>query len=125
MRKLISILAFIALISTQLNAQKAKESPEQRAAKQTEWMKQELNLTNEQLPKVAAINLKFVNIGKEIRNSNLDEAQTKAKLKEVNRQRLQELKQVLTPEQWDKFRALLKEKKQNKNKTKTRNKTNN
>ncbi len=115
MRKLISILAFIALISTQLNAQKAKESPEQRAAKQTEWMKQELSLSDQQLPKVAAINLKFVNIATEIRNSNLDEAQTKAKLKEVNRQRLQELKQVLTPEQWDKFRALLKEKKQKQN----------
>ncbi len=94
-------------------AQNQKLTPEERAAKQTEWMKTELNLNDEQAAKVSEINLRYVKAISDVRSSVTDENDRKARIKELQKQRIVELRQVLTPEQREKLKQLLKEKRQN------------
>ena len=89
-------------------SQQTKASPEERAKKQTELLTKELNLSQEQADKIYKINVNhFINLAK-VRNSNLSKEEEKQKIKDLMQQRRLEFKKVLTKEQMEKLKELLK-----------------
>jgi hypothetical protein len=101
-----------------------KESmpPTERAAKLTQWMKENLQLSADQEKQAQEINLKYANKTEELRNSNGTRMQKFKKLKGYNESKDEELKKVFTAEQFktyqakkeevkDEFKAKAKEKK--------------
>jgi Spy/CpxP family protein refolding chaperone len=82
-----------------------KATPEDRAKRQTEMMKDGLNLTAAQEPKVSAINLKYAKKMEEVRKIADTAAQRKS-VQNLNKQKDGELKTVLTADQ---FKAYLKQ----------------
>jgi len=80
-------------------------SPEDRAKRQTEMMKESLSLTAAQEPKVSAINLKYAKKMEEVRKVADTAAQRKSAQK-LNQQKECELKTVLTAAQ---FKSYLKQ----------------
>ncbi len=71
-----------------------------RAAKLTEWMKTNLQLTDEQLPKIQDINLKYANKADELRSMSGGKRQKLQKLKSDGHAKDGELKTVLTQDQY-------------------------
>jgi len=106
-RTLIFFLAAIfLLIVTSAHSQK-KEMPaaEERSAKLTEWMKTNLQLTDEQVPKVHDINLKYANKTDELSNSAMERRDKMMALKNNDKSKDQELKQVLNASQYQTYLA--------------------
>lgn len=87
------------LLSSLVQAQPPKSSPEERAGRLTEWMQQHLQLTETQRPPVEQINLTYAHRteallrGHESRLSRLRAARSLQEAKD------QELKRVLSPQQ--------------------------
>jgi Spy/CpxP family protein refolding chaperone len=78
-------------------------TPEQRATKWTQWMKDELSISAEQETKVYEINLKYAQQAQSVRSQ---EGSRKSKFKEVKSiddAKDEELKAVLTPEQFEQY----------------------
>jgi Spy/CpxP family protein refolding chaperone len=102
-RPIIFILAFILVsVSFIVNAKMRHHDPAERAKKQTEWMKKELNLSDGQAAKAEIINSSYAEKRFEIMKKFREE------MKAVNEAKETELSTVLTKEQM----ATLKEKKQ-------------
>jgi len=83
-------------------------SPEDMAKRQTEWMKEKLALTNDQLTKVDAINLAYAKkIGKMMQEAmdNNDMESGFAKMGELDKQKRAELEKILTADQMVKYDA--------------------
>ena len=99
--KLLSLIIFTMVFSLGLNAQDRKHhhDPEKRAKHQTEWMKTELSLTDEQAAKVGDINVKYAKKKKEMRE------QMRKQMKTLHEEEKKELSEVLTKEQNDKLAA--------------------
>jgi Spy/CpxP family protein refolding chaperone len=75
-------------------------SAEERAKRDNEWMKTSLSLTDEQVPKVEAINLKYANKMSEIFNQNADNEEARRTARtELQDQKRTELQAVLTADQ--------------------------
>ncbi len=74
-------------------------TPEERASRQTEMMKDGLNLTSAQEPKVSAINLKYAKKMEDVRKI-ADTAAMRKSVKSLNQQKESELKTILTAEQF-------------------------
>jgi Spy/CpxP family protein refolding chaperone len=74
-------------------------TPEERAKRQTEKMKESLSLTSAQEPKVSAINLKYAKKMEDVRKVSDTAAQRKS-TQALNKQKDTELKTVLTAEQF-------------------------
>jgi hypothetical protein len=74
-------------------------TPEDRANRQTEMMKENLSLTAAQEPKVSAINLKYAKKMEEVRKVADTAAQRKS-AQNLNKQKEGELKAILTADQF-------------------------
>ena len=110
------IVALYAIFST-LSAQRPgggpggpgqHRTPEERAQRQTERMKDQLKLTPAQEPKVYAINLKYA----KKMESSMNVRDTAAQRKEftaMNRQKETEMKGILTPDQMKSFQRMQQE----------------
>jgi periplasmic protein CpxP/Spy len=96
--------------------------PDERAAKLTDWMKTNLQLTAEQEKPVQEINLKYAIKTEELRNTDEPRKEKFKKLKGYNEEKDKELKKVFTEEQFklylakkeevkEEFKAKAKEKK--------------
>lgn len=97
--KRLLVVLFASLMAFAVTAQpspkgKGQKTPEERAKKQTELMKQELKLTDAQAAQVDKINIKYA-----IEKDKLEQ-EMKAKKKAMYDQKNAELKAVLTPEQF-------------------------
>lgn len=107
---LVVILALIFGATTALaqchGKGKQKKTPEERAQKQTEWMKTDLGLTPEQTTEVEKINLKYA------LETNKLKQEYNAKRKANSTLKNAELIKVLTPEQYTKLDQLREAKKQ-------------
>lgn len=75
-------------------------TPEQRAQKQTEWMKTNLSLDSTAVAAVYDINLKYAKQTQDLRNSNGSRLQKLREMKASSEDKDNELKKVLTPEQF-------------------------
>ena len=83
----------------------AKTSPEQRADIQTGLMKERLALTDEQLPKVAAINLAIAQKMQPVLESSEGPMLRMRKARANEAERDTALQQVLTPQQYQQWLA--------------------
>ena len=102
----ISLVTLLIFTSSAIFAQQhggggdgKKPTPEDRAKRQTEMMKDNLNLTAAQEPKVAAINLKYAKKNDDARKI-ADTAVQRKTLQTINTQKDAELKGVLTADQF-------------------------
>ncbi len=96
----LSLLILTLAIGSNIYAQKQTVDPESYSAKITDWMKSNLQLTEQQIPQVQAINLKYANKLKDLQNSS-GEKQQKMKALVVNEEaKDSELKNVFTAEQF-------------------------
>jgi hypothetical protein len=103
-----TMLAMIVLMTVECMAQEQEKDPmppAERAAKLTEWMKTNLQLTNEQEKPVHEINLKYADKTEELRISNEPRAQKFKKLKGYNDDKDKELKVLLTADQFKTYQA--------------------
>lgn len=105
--KSIKILLASLLISAGAFGQ--MKTPEERAKNQTDKMKTELGLTNEQYDKVYTINLGIDQKNEGVRTSTMSEEEKKKSLKMNNDARESMLKDALTPEQFAKLQELKEE----------------
>ncbi len=113
---LVSIIAVLALsffTSAMAQGPQGKMTPEARSKKQTEQMKTDLGLTEDQVVKVGEINLKFHKKVQEARKEVIDRTQMREKMKPVRDEHIAELKKVLTEEQLKKFTSLMEERRKN------------
>lgn len=124
--KKISILGLMAtmLFTVQVYAQQGpgqgpgggrfNMEPKEMAARQTEQMKKELNLTDEQLPKVEELNLKYAEKMKEARDqANGDRDAMRSTMRSMMAEKDKELKNILTEDQWTAFLKMREERMQN------------
>ncbi|MGA8178680.1 MAG: hypothetical protein WB792_01375 [Desulfobacterales bacterium] len=84
-------------------------TPEERADFQTDRIKTLLNLSDEQTAKVREINLKYAKENQELFNSDVTREEKKNKMREIYEQRQNELKTVLSNEQYEKYQSEKKE----------------
>ncbi len=89
---------------------KEQKTPEERAKRHTERMTQELGLTAEQSAKVGDINLRYVDVLADLKASGQDKEVMKEQGKALRDKRDEELKLVLTAEQYTRMMALREQK---------------
>ena len=105
----IALLVMIANVSAQASEQLKNSTPEQRAQKITDWMKTNLQLTDEQAMSVHAINLKYANENESLKEDTSDRRAKYKKLKNTQEAKDQELKGALTAEQFNTYLSKKKE----------------
>ena len=89
-------------------------NPEEMAERQTKQMKETLNLTDEQLPKVEALNLKYAKkavVEREGANGNRETM--RSSMLKLMKEKDPELKAILSAEQWIKWEKWRKEAREN------------
>jgi len=104
---IIACLSISAAVA-QPEAKREKKTPEERAEIMTLRMKKNLNLSDEQVAKVKAENLAFLQ-KQEAHRLELKEIHEKRK--QLRSEHLNNLKTVLTPEQQEKAKELMDERK--------------
>ncbi|GAF04443.1 DUF4890 domain-containing protein [Saccharicrinis fermentans] len=114
MKQLIFSLIAILAISFSVEAQRPQKgkmgTPEEMAQKQTERMKESLNLSDEQEAKVKSINLEFAEKQQELVNSSSgDRTAMRESMKTIREDKKAALKKVLTDEQYKKMETQEKE----------------
>jgi hypothetical protein len=80
-------------------------TPDERANAQTALMKAKLDLTADQLPKITAINQKYAQKMEPIIKGSAGPFMKMSQMRGVNEEKEAELKQVLSPEQFQKYLA--------------------
>jgi hypothetical protein len=98
----------MTFISVGVQAQEEERTPltpEERATKWTQWMKSELSITAEQEPKVHEINLKYAQQTETIRAQGGNRRSKFKDAKSIDDAKDEELKAVLSPEQFEQYRA--------------------
>lgn len=80
-------------------------TPEQRAKALTEFMKSKLSLTTDQLPKVADLNLKYARKMEPVIKGSEGPLMKMRQAEEINHEKQAELKQILSPQQFDTYLA--------------------
>lgn len=98
--QLTMLLLFVFANTSIYSQQKDTPSASERVAKLTDWMKTNLQLTDEQVPKVQDINMKYANKMEELKNSAAGKRQKLQTLKNNDTAKDAELKQVFTDSQY-------------------------
>lgn len=109
---MIALMSFgILFTACQTEAQPSDETrtPEERAKKMTERMKAVLSLTEEQYPKVKAINLKYAQKNEQILKGSGSKLSRYKAVKSSQKEKKREMKAVLTKEQFKKYEEMLDE----------------
>jgi hypothetical protein len=89
--------AFALLVGLAASAQQRSDlSPQDRADRLTESMKQQLELTDAQVQQVAPLNLKMA---QEIDQVDRNDPTAKEQIKQIKAEYQRELEQILTPDQ--------------------------
>lgn len=102
---LLVCMSFIAIGVQAQEEERTPLTPEERATKWTEWMKTELSITAEQEPKVHEINLKYAQQTESIRTQGGSRRSKFKDVKSIDDAKDEELKAVLSPEQFEQYRA--------------------
>ena len=98
--QLIMLVLFVFVNTSSYSQQKDIPSASERATKLTDWMKTNLQLTDDQVPKVQDINMKYANKMEELKNNAAGKRQKLLTLKENDKAKDAELKQVFTDSQY-------------------------
>jgi Spy/CpxP family protein refolding chaperone len=104
---MIAVFTFAFAAQTEVQAQQQQRGsmdPVEMSKKQTERMKENLQLSEDQVNKVSKINLDFAQKRQELRKSASDDRTAmREQMEKIRDERNTELKQVLTAEQYKKF----------------------
>ncbi len=105
------LFVFAILMAGNLNAQPPQQrSPEERAKRETDIVKERIALTDSQTVKYERIALKYANLAAELRNIPRDSVQLRDKKRaEFNEKKKAEVKPILTDEQYAKYEKWLEE----------------
>ncbi len=88
--------------------------PQEMASRQTNQMKETLELTDKQLPKVEALNLKYAEKTMAERDgANGNRESMRSAMMDLLKEKDAELKKILSAEQWTKWEAWRKEAREN------------
>lgn len=98
-----------SVITAAAQSTNSTKTPEERAKTLTEKMKTTLSLTDEQYPKIEAINLKYAEKNQSLRSSSKGKLSKYKSLKSSLKDRDKEMKKVLTPEQYEKYKEMMEE----------------
>jgi hypothetical protein len=99
---LITLLFTVNIIWAQ---KKTSSTPEERATRITEWMKTNLQLNNDQATQVQNINLKYANKTQGLQTQSMSRKQKMQTLKDNDKAKDAELKNVLTADQYSAYQA--------------------
>ena len=102
MKQIILISTFLILLGGKMFAQdvETKLSPEERARFQTEWMKQNLSLSEDQLTQIEPLNLKYAQKMEEVKAISGKIGKLK-KAKAIMDEKDGQLKKILNKDQFD------------------------
>ncbi|MCW3806755.1 hypothetical protein [Plebeiibacterium marinum] len=105
MKNLVFIAILILSLSTQLTAQRPQRNmdPVERSKKQTERMKELLELSDEQAVKIQEINLDFAKQVQEMRKNNTDREAMRESMQTLRAEHKEQMKKVLNEEQYQKM----------------------
>jgi SMC interacting uncharacterized protein involved in chromosome segregation len=104
-RFFISLITYLFLFVNSYSQEKEIPPAADRAAKLTEWMKTNLQLTAEQVSPVQEINLKYANKMDDLRKSSQGRRAKLQTLKSDNKAKDAELKKILTADQFKTYLA--------------------
>lgn len=122
MKKVFAATAVFVLFTSFVNMACAQEkldefmtdtTPEERAQMQTDYMKESLALTEDQVPQVHEVNLKYSRKMQDAYNSGGGKLQKLKKMKTIGQEKDKEIKRVLTSAQYatyEKNKEAMKEK---------------
>jgi len=101
----------VASLTAETEAEKIEEvidrtTPEGRAASQTQQMKKELGLNQDQIDKVREINLKYARKVQTTVDGSEEEIQELRQMQEIGEEKDREMKAVLSAEQFSKYLAM-------------------
>ena len=105
MKKIIFSCFFViatSLFSITASAEKMGDAAE-RSAKLTEWMRINLNFTNEQLPTVRDINLKYAKKMDALKTNSLPKSEKMKQIQDNDKAKDKELKEILTDSQFQTY----------------------
>lgn len=102
---LLVCLSFITVTTQAQDEERTALTPEERATKWTEWMKTELSITAEQEPRVHEINLKYAQQAESVRAQSGSRRSKFKDVKSIDDAKDEDLKAILTPEQFEQYRA--------------------
>jgi hypothetical protein len=109
MKKILSTflvpLFLVGFCATVYSQDTSSFSAEKYAAKLNEWMKTNLQLTSEQIPKVEEINLKYAKRLEALQAKTIPRRQKLDILKADDKDKEKELKNILTVDQFKKYQA--------------------
>ena len=101
-----SLFMFSLNAYAQHNHDKAMNStPEERATKVTDWMKKNLQLNDNQVSQVQAINLKYAQQNEQLKGGTQTKEEKMKTMKDTEKNRDAELKGILTADQYKKWEA--------------------
>ncbi|MGC8823730.1 MAG: hypothetical protein ACP5PZ_03935 [Bacteroidales bacterium] len=104
MKALTLAIALVSFTLVQAQGHRSqKPTPEEWARWQTEWMKKELSLDSTLVPRVYAINLKYANKMEEIMQTDTSRFERRQDVKNLMDAKENELKKVLTDEQFKRY----------------------
>jgi len=86
-------------------AQKKTSTPAERAGKLTEWMKTNLQLNDDQVAQVQKINLNYANKTQGLQTQSMSRKEKMQTLKENDKAKDAELKNVFTTDQYNAYQA--------------------
>ena len=106
--KLLGIVLMLFFVNAHSQA-KLPEDPAERSRQLTEWMKDHLQLSDEQVIKVQPVNYTCAQKNVELQNSKLSKGKREQYLASNERYRDNEMKKILTPEQYSVYESRKKE----------------
>ncbi|MFT4024829.1 MAG: hypothetical protein QM664_13720 [Flavihumibacter sp.] len=114
MKKLIIVLCFIisAGIAVAQEPGGGHKTPEERAKAQSEKMKSELKLTDDQYTKIYDLNLKYAKKSDEIRSGSNDRTAKMKAVTDAMDEKDKEIKGILDAGQYEKYEAMKAEQKE-------------
>ena len=102
-------IVLLLLFANAHSQEKLSADPAERGRKVTEWMKTNLHLSDEQVPKVEAINYKCAQKNVDLENSKLWKNKRQKQLTSNEQYRDAELKKIFTPDQFSTYESRKKE----------------
>jgi len=101
----LTLISCVALFMQAHSQETTTFSAESYAAKLNDWMKTNLQLTNEQIPKVEEINLKYAKRLEALQAKTIPRRQKLDILKADDKAKEKELKEIFTVDQFKKYQA--------------------
>ena len=119
MKRFLFVIVCLLVVSFAVSAQpgqrgdRQQRSPEENAKRNTEWMKTELKLTEDQIAPVDSINLVYAKAQAKLRESaNGDFSSMRENMQKLEALRLEAYEKVLTEEQIQAYKKFIEERRQ-------------